>query len=205
MKANGTRCLLALTITGAACFATLSPASAFDCCGCPPCGNRTGLYGCHCFSNCFGTCAYDTCCSGCGDCNPCGGPMCASWRPSPTTDCWPGLTYSYACNTSRGFIDGCACGSSYGDGSSDSIAPVEYSSPVPVQTAPAPCNCNSHAAMPRSAGGYRVARRMPVQRRSVVRPEPMVQHAAAVQPTPHGGRMAGQHRTVSGYTRRTPR
>ena len=203
MKANCTRRLIALTIAVAACCTIVGPASAFDCCGCPPCGNRTGLYGCHCFGDCRGTCAYGTCCSGCGDCNPCGGPMCASWRPSPTTECWPGLTNSFACNTSRGFVDGCDCGSSYGGYSSDYIAPVEYSSPAPIEAAPAPCDCDSHAATPRAPGGHRVVRRMPVQQRSAVRSAPVVQHATAIQ---RGrGRSAEQHRTVSGYMPRATR
>ncbi|MGD9644463.1 MAG: hypothetical protein AB7U73_02055 [Pirellulales bacterium] len=205
MKALDCRCLLALATTAAMCCASSAAVRAFDCCGCPPCGNRTGLYGCHCFANCCGTCNYGTSCSGCCDCNPCGGPMCASWRPSLTTDCWPGLTYSYACNTSRGFVDGCDCGPyGYSGGYSEHAMPVEHVSPapVPVQAAPSSCNCNSHASTTRGTQGYRVVRQAPPTRqRGMTQQGQIVQRGPASDAGQHG-RMPSQHRTVSGYTRR---
>jgi hypothetical protein len=199
MKATYSRCLIALAMTAAAFSASYTSVRAFDCRGCPPCGNRTGLYGCHCFSDCRGTCAYGTCCSGCGDCNPCGGPIGASWRPSITTDCWPGLTYSYACNTSRGYVDGCDCGSSYSGYASEYAAPVEYSAPAPSHAAPSSCGCSGHASATRAPSGYRV-----VRQRSAVQQAQLVQQGSMTQ---HGqrGRMPSQHRTVSGYSRRVTR
>jgi hypothetical protein len=224
MSAKCHRCLLALVVGITAQSLALSTACAIE--WCHGCGNCYGPLRKGCYHDCCGSCAYDTCCSGCGDCNPCGGPMCASWRPTPTTECWPGLTRSYACNTSRGFVSDCGCyggpccnpggyytGLPTGYGSPGAyVSPAGYSSPAPVHSAPSSCGCNSHASNRRAAGGQQVAQRRSgaVQQRSAAPQGDVVQYdnAASQEEVVYEGqqgRMPSQHRTVSAQSRRVGR
>jgi hypothetical protein len=223
MTAKCYRCLFALLVGITAQSMALSTARAIE--WCHGCGNCYGPLHKGCYNDCCGSCNYGTTCSGCGDCNPCGGPMCASWRPTPTTECWPGLTRSYACNTSRGFVSDCGCyggpccnpggygtGRPAGYGLNAYVAPAGYSPPARFHSAPSSCGCNSHASTRRAASGQRVAQRRSnaVQPISAAPQGEVVQddNAAPLEELVYEGqqgRMPKQHRTVSAQSRRAAR